>query len=75
MFPMAANILPMHKKIISINIEPPFYFSQVKMVQTGLSEEKSCLVMIDVFLKNAHSDTIRYYHVSANFFRVKLYIW
>ena len=69
MFPMAANILPMHKKSHIYEHWAPILQtkSDKNGKKTGLCEEKFCPVMIDIFLKNAHSDTICYCYGSAIF--------
>ena len=66
-FPMAVNILPMHKKVNLWIVSPHFTLIGQKLYKTGPFVEKSCRVIIDVFLKSAHSDTVCYDYGSVKF--------
>ena len=67
MFPMAANIFPMHKKVIFMNLEPPFYFNRTKMVKNRTRWGKKLSGHDWCFPKKCPSDTICYCYGSANF--------
>ena len=56
---MAPNIPQCTLKMLVIQPGPQFHFNEVEMVKKkGLSEQKSCPVMIEVFSKTAYFDTI-----------------